>query len=110
MKSKIFNAGMFKPTEFSTAEDKVKFANHLIRFIESDYNWNLFYRWFYTRLSMTFGHIAHYNKSGFYNTWFNNPHNKTMFIIKLLSYGCYGQPEYTYSDVESAIQSHLRKG
>ena len=108
MKSKIFNAGMFKSTEFSTAEDKAKFANHLIRFIESGYNWNLFYRWFYTRLSMSFGHIAHYNKSGFYNTWFADKTSQSAWLSHILSYGCYGQAEYTYCDAESAIQDYLR--
>ena len=108
MKSKLFNAGMFKPTEFSTAEDKAKFANHLIRFIESDYNPNLFYKWFYTRLSMTFGHIAHYDINGFYYHWFSDKTSQLTWINHILNYPCYGQPEYTYCDVENAIQVYLR--
>ena len=108
MKSELFNASMFKPTEFSTAEDKAKFANHLIRFIESDYNPNLFYKWFYTRLSMTFGHIAHYNKNGFYSYWFYCDKTKKSFVDKLLYHIPNGQPGYTFCDVESAIQVYLR--
>ena len=57
--------GPFLPTEFtatrfSTAADKAEFGNHFLRFIESEWAQPLFIKGFYQRLSMCFGHIAHY--------------------------------------------------
>lgn len=109
MTTKIFDESQFIPTQWNTSTDKAKFANHMIRFIESDYNENLFYKWFYTRLSMCFGHIAHYNKVGFYDTWFSSKDRQTAFLDHTLRYPCYGDPGWTYSDVENVIQEHLIK-
>ena len=98
----------FTSTEFSTVQDKIKFYNQFIKFVESDYNRSKFPKWFYNRLSMTFGHIAHYNQDGFYNTFFTTKEDKKDFINQCLQYGCYGQPEYTYCDVEKALQSWIK--
>ena len=102
----LFYAKQFTPTKWESAEQKAKFANHMIRFIDSGFKYTLFHTWFYKRLSMTFGMIAHYNKRGFYYTWFDG--NEREFIQRLLSHPCYGDPEYTYSDVEKALQSYIR--
>ena len=53
-----FSATLFTPTKWDTAEDKEKFANHFVRFVNSGYKHKLFYKWFYQRLSNTFHHIA----------------------------------------------------
>ena len=53
----------FTPTKFSTAADKAEFGNHFLRFIETEWTQALFTKDFYHRLSMCFGHIAHYGKS-----------------------------------------------
>lgn len=53
----------FVPTQFSTAADKANFGNTLLRFLDADCSRELFTRKFYNRLSMTFGHIAHYVES-----------------------------------------------
>ena len=50
----------FTATKFSTAADKAEFGNTLLRFIESEWASVLFTKSFYNRLSMCFGHIAHY--------------------------------------------------
>ena len=100
---KKFTAEQFTPTQFDTAEDKAKFANHFVRFVESGFKETLFYKWFYTRLSMSFGHIAHYNKNGFYGVWFDTHEKRNAFLGHTLIYPCYGQPEYTYCDVEKVL-------
>jgi hypothetical protein len=105
----MFSPQQFTPTEFSTAEDKAKFANHFVRFVESGFKESLFPKWFYTRLSMTFGHIAHYNRNGFYETWFANTDKQMEFLQHTMRYPCYGQPEYTYCDVEEALIYWLEK-
>ena len=104
----IFNKDQFVPTKWNTAEDKAKFANHLLRFIESGYNENLFYKWFYRRLSMCFMHISHFDKHSFYATWFSDEKRQRAFIKNILKFPCYGDPTWTYSDVEKAIQRYLR--
>jgi len=88
-----------------TAVEKAKFGNHFVRFLLKGCPLTLFHKWFYTRLSMTFGHIAHYNRGGFYAKWFETHEDRTNFIQHTLQHGCYGQPEYTCCDVERAIQS-----
>jgi len=50
----------FTATKFSTAADKAEFGNTLLRFIDSKWASALFTKSFYNRLSMSFGHIAHY--------------------------------------------------
>lgn len=107
-KKPLFTADMFVPTQWSTAEDKAKFANHFMRFVEKGCPSTLFHKWFYIRLSMTFGHIAHFNQYGFYETWFGSRYHQKQFIDHTIrAYVC-GDPRYTYSDVEVALQRHLR--
>lgn len=102
-----FKPAMFTPTKFQTAKDKAKFANHFIRFILSDYDQDLFKKWFYERLSMSFGHIAHYDRGGFYNTFFRTGEGKQRFAHLTMKHSCAGDPAYTYSDVEIKIQEYL---
>lgn len=109
LKTKVFNASQFTATEFDTAADKAEFANHFIQFIERDYPESLFNKKFYKRLSMTFGHIAHYNQGGFYETFFDTDEHKHDFMYQTMNHGCYGDPHYTYSDVERAVQKYLRE-
>lgn len=106
----VFKAESFTPTKFDTAEDKAKFANHFVRFVESDFNQNLFQKWFYKRLSMTFGHIAHYDQHGFWAEFFTNDTDKLRFMDQTMAFPCYGQPEYTYCDVERALITYFRQG
>ncbi|MHA2046150.1 MAG: hypothetical protein ACW99G_15265 [Candidatus Thorarchaeota archaeon] len=105
---KQFNAEQFTPTQFDTAEQKAKFANHFVKFVESGFKREKFPKWFYTRLSMTFGHIAHYNLDGFYAQWFTTTERQMEFLNHTLNHPCYGQPEYTYSDVEKEIIEWLK--
>lgn len=100
---------MFTPTQFSTAADKEKFLKHFHRFVCSGYKWTLFHKWFYVRLSLTFGHIAHYNRAGFYATFFTDAERLEDFWRVTMQYPCYGDPDYTYSDVEKVIQAHYQR-
>ena len=50
----------FVPTKFSTSQDKADFGNTFLHFIESEWARTAFSKSFYNRLSMCFGHIAHY--------------------------------------------------
>ena len=106
---KVFTADQFTPTQWDTAEQKAKFANHFKRFLEADMPQTLFYDWFYKRLSMTFGHIAHYDRGGFYATFFQSLSDKVEFLKITLSSWLSGDPARTYSDVEQALREWLRE-
>lgn len=108
-KTSIFSPEQFIPTKFSTAADKARFANHLIRFIRKGFPKSIFPNWFYTRLSMTFGHIAHFNAYGFFDTFFTSEEGKRRFMQITLNHSCSGDPAWTYSDVEEAVQKYLRE-
>ena len=99
----------FTATKFSTAADKAEFGNHFLRFIESEWAQALFTKDFYHRLSMCFGHIAHVDRPTFYETWFTCDQDRLRFLEKTLKWPCWGDPEYTFSDVERAIQQEVRK-
>jgi hypothetical protein len=99
-----FVPSQFVPTKFSTAEDKATFANKLIRFLENDCPQSQFTKKLYQRLSNCFQHIAEYDDAGFYDTWFSSPVQKLAFLKNLLRFPCYGDPQWTFSDVERALQ------
>ena len=99
----------FTPTKFSTTADKAEFGNHFLRFIESEWAQALFTKDFYQRLSMCFGNIAHCDRGSFYETWFTSDQDRLHFIEKTLKCPCWGDPGYTFSDVERAIQQEVRK-
>jgi hypothetical protein len=94
----------FVPTEWSTAAEKAAFGNTLLHFLDADCPRELFTKKFYTRLSMTFGNSAHYNLEGFYDTWFARDRHRLAFVQKILRWPCHGDPTFTFSDVERAVQ------
>jgi hypothetical protein len=102
-----FSANQFTPTQWDTAEDKAKFANHFLNFVESGFAESKFPKWFYKRLSMTFGHIAHFDQSGFFAEFFTTTRGRVDFIRQTLQYPGYGDPGYTYCDVEKVLQVAL---
>lgn len=104
---KTFTANQFTPTKWDTAEDKAKFANQFVKFVTSEFKQSLFTKTFYRRLSMTFGHIAHYNQYGFWDVFFSNTRTKLTFIEQTLRHPCYGAAAWTYSDVERVLQAWL---
>ena len=100
----------FTPTQWSTVEDKEKFVKHFKRFVDKGMPWTLFYKWFYLRLSQMFGHIAHYNRTGFHDTWFGSERDKhrwLTYIAKGGAYGSVGDPAWTWSDVEKDLASWM---
>lgn len=103
----IFAASQFTPTQWNTAADKAKFANQFVRFVESGFKPTLFPKWFYQRLSMTFGHIAHYNQGGFFAEFFEDDQGKLRFLDQTVnaSFAGVGDPAFTYSDVERVLKT-----
>ena len=104
-----FAAADFVPTQWDSAEQKAKFANALMRFVADDFPRSKFHESFYRRLSNTFGHIAHYDSAGFYEHFFLRAKDKLEFLEQCAEWPCFGDPAYTYSDVERAVSARLRK-
>ena len=107
----MFKPEQFTPTQWDTREGKAKFANHFQKFVLSGFQRQLFPKWFYIRLSMTFGHIAHYDHDGFYSTWFRTSKDRVQFLEWTVNsrYAGIGDPAYTYSDVEKALAAWVRQ-
>lgn len=103
-----FEPTQFTPTQWDTAQDKAKFAEQFVQFVLSDFAERHFTDKFYRRLSNTFGHIAHYNRGGFWAQFFTTTGDKLRFIEQTLQWPCYGDAAWTYSDVERALQDWLR--
>ena len=64
MSKELFLASEFVATKFSSTAEKAEFGNALLKFLDADCAPGLFTNRLYQRLSMTFGHIAHYNSAG----------------------------------------------
>jgi hypothetical protein len=103
-----FPADRFAPTQHDSAAAKARFANHYVRFVATGFDRALFQPWFYRRLSMSFGHIAHRNLDGFYNSWFERTFDQYVFVERALRCRCFGDPAFTYCDVEAALRSGFR--
>lgn len=102
-----FTADRFTPTKWDSSDKKATFAKQFIRFVQSDFAKSKFPNTFYQCLSLTFGHIAHFNQGGFFETFFTTIEGKVRFLRMTLAHPCYGDPAWTYSDVERALQTWL---
>ena len=80
MPKTIFTANRFTPTPHSTADEKARFCDHFVRFVLGGFTRRLFKPAFYRRLSNIFAHIAHYDETGFYETWFSTPARQRRFV------------------------------
>ena len=98
----------FQATRFDGAADKARFANRFLRFMGMGFPEQGFTQGFYRRLSMCFSHIAHYDRHGFWGHFFTNAAGRIDFIDHTLRGGGYGDPAWTYCDVELAIRARVR--
>ena len=99
----------FTATKFSSAADKAEVGNAFLHFIDSKWKQALFTEKFYKRLSKTFGHIAHYDRPTFYATWFTSDADQLRFLQNALRWPCWGDPAFTFCDVERALQREISK-
>lgn len=108
LKTPILTPDDFIPTKFHSAEEKAWFANALLKFLADDCRKSAFTDRFYRLLHNSFGHIAHYNKHGFYEFYFLDARGKIEFLEDTLQWLCYGDPAVTFCDVERIIQRRIR--
>lgn len=104
------SAANFTATEFDSAAGKAAFLRRLAAWIINGMQQEEFVRTdkpLYYHLSMHFGHIAHYNRWGFYDTWFTNDNVKYHFLQRHAQKEIYGDPAYTWSDVERRFKAWI---
>lgn len=99
---------MYTATQFSSSADKEKFEKQFKKLVTKGFQRSDFPKWFYTRLSMTFSHIAHYDIHGFWETWFSTADKQAAFLRHTASVMIYGDASCTFSDVEKTIQQWVR--
>lgn len=99
---------MYTATQWSTVQDKEKFVRQFIKFVTKGFRFCDFPKWFYIKLSNCFGHIAHYNQGGFYETFFQSTQDKAAFVQHCLEADTYGSPAFTFCDVEKELQQWLK--
>jgi len=97
----------FTPTKWATADDKAKFLKRLITFVKADFDKKKFTKAMYRQLSNMFGHIAHYDREGFYSAQFSTDRRRLAWMDYVAGIAVYGDPAWTWSDVEREFQSWL---
>jgi hypothetical protein len=108
-----FDAGQFTATKFDSAEDKAKGLGALVSFIEAGFPQSKFTRRVYDALYLhMLGHIAHFNRAGFYAEWFSSPEAQLRWLRYAAHGWAYGggsgDPGFTWSDVETALVEWVR--
>ena len=100
----------FSATKHASVKDKLRFFRAYVAFVESGFSRERFPKWFYQRLSALFGHIAHYDQWGFYDTWCSTDRQRLDFLkrhYKGCPY-CISDATVTWCDVEEAIARWLK--
>jgi len=112
MNTKNTNTIQFADAEFMTADEKCKVLKAWIRFVKGGFNFKHFTKALYSHLTLHCSFIAHYNRNGFYDTYFSDPEDTLRFLGQFdRSQGCisveYGSPYWItdgdYSDINSAM-------
>ena len=104
----LLQAAMFRPTKWDSAEDKARFGNQLLGFIATDFDKAKWTNAFYGVLHSHFGLIAFYDMHGFWGEYFADLPGKLRFLRDVTQHPCYGDPAYTFSDLERAVIERLR--
>ena len=70
----------FKSVKFMTAKEKEAILRGWKRFIKSGFDQRFFTKRLYKHLTLHCSFIAHYDKAGFYSTYFHDPEDAVRFI------------------------------
>jgi len=102
-----------KDVKFMTAQDKAKVLRQWERFLKNGLKWEQFHKALYEHLIQHCSFIAHYDRAGFYSTYFENggdtAHFLTQFdnrngIPKSIEYGMiYWYTDGDYEDINSEM-------
>lgn len=93
----------FTDVEYMTADDKQKLVRAWTTFVKHGFQWSHFSDRIYKHLSLHVGHIAHFDRGGFWQTWFKDGEDRLAFIDHFLSYRVMDD----YFDVHTAMKAVL---
>jgi hypothetical protein len=105
MTKTTFATSRFAATPHSTAEKKARFCAAFVRFVLAGFPRRLFKAELYCRLSTVFGHIAHFNAQGFWETWFSTPEQQRQFIQRVREWTPMGDPGFCWVDAERELKA-----
>lgn len=103
----VFKASDFTATQFYTAQEKADYTQALCGLVLGDFAESKFPKTLWRRLMHSFGHIAHFDRDGFYATWFSTNARRLDWITHVLDFQPYGDATHTYCDVERAFRAWL---
>lgn len=103
----LLEAAQFTATKWDSADDKAAFGNRFLSFVSKGFPEDPFNQKFYSRLSNTFSHMAHYDKAGFWAEFFAHTTGRIEFLDQTVSHSCFGDPAWTHSDVERVLQRRV---
>lgn len=104
----LLTVEQFVATKFDSAAAKADFGNQLLAFIAEDFPRKRFTLKFYCVLCQHFGMITHYDQHGFWAEFFTSTADKLRFLEEISSYPCWGDPAFTFSDLERAVVARIR--
>ena len=104
----LLKAEQFTATRFDTAQSKADFGNQLLAFIAEGFPQKRFTQRFYRVLMQHFGMIAHYDQHGFWREFFTRTADQVRFLEEISSHSCWGDPAFTFSDLERVVVARLR--
>jgi len=96
-------------TQWSTVEEKAKATEELSKFLIARADPKKWTPRLYKALEQHFSHIAHYNQAGFYGVWFESAAKRLEFAKYHAERSIYGDPAWTWSDVERQFQKWVRE-
>lgn len=96
----------YRATAHGTIEDKERFEAAFKKFVEGGYQRKDFTAKLYERLSNCFGHIAHYDRHGFFELN-SRPRTGLRNGKKITYWKAHGSPGFTYSDVEQVLSEWM---
>jgi len=93
----------FRDARFMTADEKRKVLVHWERFIRLGFKFEHFTKALYQHLTLHCSFIAHYNRRGFYETYFTDPEQTIRFFQQFdREHGCvsveYGMDYWLHGD------------
>ena len=108
----VFLPDQFASGDYWTSERKAKIATAFVRFVVAGCPFTLVTKDLYGGLSSMWGHIAHFNREGFYGEWFSSPARIARFLSR--PSGEYwmnerGDPRFCLSDVERVLREWIQE-
>lgn len=96
---------MFKDAQFLTAKEKEKLVKNMKSFLKNDFSITTFTDALYKHFSLHCGFIAHYDRNGFWNTYFTSPEGKVRWAKAFCGYSEMGD----YTDVNKVLKEMIHE-